>query len=195
MDETYERLLCILYDCSVRHVPRKRAAHKKIIPRDRLMLMRKRIRLHRHARLATGPLSCHLQDQIDIINRKLKEFVDAETECNERRAVEAVKAIPKYFYSYAKKYSKTVSTVGPLVKGDALVSEPKDMAEEMNRCYREVYTIPRFTDVSDAVERYTGPDRNKIISNVELSETTVKSSLSMLNDSSAAEPDGVPAVS
>ena len=192
--EVYEHLINALYECSVRHVPRKKDARKNIIPQGRRRLMRKRMRLQRYVARASGQESLRLQGQIDCINIELKQSVDAEMQRDEDRAVEAVKVNPKYFYSYAKKYSKRKVAVGPLISGDHIISEPRHMAEELHRCYGEVYTTPCFTDVSGTVENYAGPERCNTIEDVNLTEASVKKSLLRLSDDSAPGPDGVPAV-
>ena len=68
------------------------------------------------------------------------------------------------------------------------------MAYTMQSYYGEVYTVPRFVDVEDTVASWTGPDRSKVIDNVELTEVQVGASIARLSENSASEPDGMPSL-
>jgi hypothetical protein len=47
----------------------------------------------------------------------------------------------KPFYNYIRKKTKTSENVGPLKNADGqLIKEPAEMAEELNRCFSDVFT-------------------------------------------------------
>ena len=46
-----------------------------------------------------------------LLQRSYKKSVTAE----EQKATKAIKSNPKYFFSYAKKYSKVKTKIGPLL--------------------------------------------------------------------------------
>ena len=59
----------------------------------------------------------------------------------------AVKDNPRYFFSYAKRFSKSSSTVGPLKSSDgSLTQDPKEMADLLQRQYLSVFSNPKSDD-------------------------------------------------
>ena len=52
------------------------------------------------------------------IEKKLKRSYDNDKDRDELKAVSAIKKNSKYFYSYAKKFSKVSTGIGPLLDAD-----------------------------------------------------------------------------
>ena len=123
-DEIYRKLLGELQRCSSHHVPERKTAHNKIIPRDRRILMRRRRRLFGQLKLYTGERSDRIKRKISEVNRKLKMSIDLEMEREESRAVENIRN-PKYFYRYARRKNRTKSAIGPLMISGEMVGEVK----------------------------------------------------------------------
>ena len=63
---------------------------------------------------------------------------------NERKAVEAIKKNSKYFFNYAKKFSKIKNSIGPLLnqKGE-YVSNDTEMTETLSKQYSSVFSTPK----------------------------------------------------
>ena len=62
----------------------------------------------------------------------------------ELRAVDAIKKNPKYFFSYAKRLQKTISTI-PVSRDEtgALMDDPSIKAELLQKQYQMVFSNPR----------------------------------------------------
>ena len=70
-----------------------------------------------------------LRRKIDSIELQLKESYVERRMKQENEAISKIKKNPKAFYTYAKRFSKTFSGVGPIIKEDgAVVTNPKEVA-------------------------------------------------------------------
>ena len=94
---------------------KERGTNRKNIPRDRRNLLRKKKKLKK--RLKENLLSTDkifkAEKSIEEIDQKLLDSLSNERNEEEARAIENIKIKPKHFFSYAKRYSKTKSTIGP----------------------------------------------------------------------------------
>ena len=65
---------------------------------------------------------------------------------NENEALRKIKRNPKYFYSYANKFSKTKTKVGPLTndKGET-IKDTYEMAELLRKQYESTFSEPDLT--------------------------------------------------
>ena len=70
-----------------------------------------------------------LENEIGLVSYEIKEAIVHHLEQGERRAVERIKTNPKYFYSYAKSFSKVKHTITTLLNDrQELVTDQKEMA-------------------------------------------------------------------
>ena len=193
-EEQYESFVENVRVCCQNRIPAKRTYSRRKIPRDRKILMRKRRKLQH--RVSATPLATagRLQAKIADINEKLRQSINAELEREERRAVETVKNNSKYFFSYAKRRTKLKTSIGPLERNGEMICGSREMAEELQRHYSEVYTVPRFSDVTELVKSWSGPNREAETREVDISDSNIKDSILKLSNNSAAGPDGIPAI-
>ena len=117
------------------------------------MLNRKRRKLA--ARLAAlntnNPSSTNIpkiEDEISRLHFEIKETYTTEQSHREKIAVKKVLSNPKYFFSYAKRFSKLKSNVGPLIKDGSLTNDPLGMANILQDQYKSVFSDPTNTDKS-----------------------------------------------
>ena len=171
---------------SANEVPsRKPKNSHKIIPRDRRVLMRNRAKLKRKHRS-----NKNVQKLIDI-ELKLQQSHRNERQKQELDATSKIKSNPKYFYSYAKKFSKHKPKVGPLIdpSTNELTTDSKRMANILQNQYSSVFTQP--------MERY---DLNENDNNapqlcdIDLTEADFINEINTLSSNSAPGPDGFPAI-
>lgn len=57
-----------------------------------------------------------LQDELRVIEVKLKKMYEKDRDKKEKKAVAAIVADPNYFFNYAKKFSRESKQIGPLLK-------------------------------------------------------------------------------
>jgi hypothetical protein len=69
----------------------------------------------------------------------------------EHQAAEKLKSNPKYFYSYAKKFSRKKTNINLLFdKNGNIKSGPKDIANLLQDQFFSVFSDPRRTNISEA---------------------------------------------
>ncbi|XP_063688434.1 uncharacterized protein LOC134821660 [Bolinopsis microptera] len=96
--------------------------------------------------------------QIESLNRKLalahmdiRDAINQDLLYREQQAVSKVKENPKYFYSYAKKFSKKKSNISMLFDGNgAIKSNPKDIANLLQNQFLSVFSDPSKTRIDSA---------------------------------------------
>ena len=81
---------------------------------------------------------------------EIKEATVHHLEQGERRAVERIKTNPKYFYSYAKSFSKVKHTITTLLNDKKeLVTDQKEMAYNiLQQQFCSVFSDPNHVDTS-----------------------------------------------
>ena len=85
-----------------------------------------------------------LRNKIISIEAELKESYTEGRKKKEKEAIAKIKKDPKAFYAYAKKFSKTFSGVGPIIKENGeVVIDPNEVAEIQNKQYEKVFTKPK----------------------------------------------------
>lgn len=190
--------LDVCFDISKKHTPLKKRfkAHQSTstIPRDRKNLMRRRSRIN--YQLLKAPSEGRrqkLREEAKNIERSLKHSYDNDRKQNEEKAVSAIRKNIKYFFSYAKKYSKQKSTIGPLVD-NGVVTDARDMANILAKQYESVFSDPKepmkpardiFPDVQDA---------GYILNDIYFTEDDIDCAIQEISETSAAGPDRFPAI-
>ena len=76
----------------------------------------------------------------------------ANLDRKETKAVETIKTNPRYFYSYAKRFAKTKSTIAPLRDDSgALKTAALEKAEILQSQYVKVFSDPNTADVNSCI--------------------------------------------
>ena len=84
-----------------------------------------------------------LQNELFLLHVRLKDVIFSELAGEEQRALDAIRVNPKFFYSYAKRFSKVRSNIGPLIGRDGcLTSNPQSMADILQTQYNSVFSDP-----------------------------------------------------
>ena len=127
-----------------KNLPSRKLNKKKFtIPRDRRILMRKRKKISKK-NSQTNKQNKTKQNLIDI-ELLLQESHKREREKAEFDATSKIKTNSKYFFSYAKRFSKTKPKIGPLVNPATknLTSNSQEMADILQNQYCSVFTPPK----------------------------------------------------
>ena len=125
------------------HVPSKLDSNKKIKNKffyQKRNLTRRRRRIHELlTRIKSPNRKEKLYKELHLLEKKLQKLYKDSRSNMEHKAINSIKENPKYFYSYAKKFSKIKSKVGPLLDSDnEMTSDPKEMANFLNDQYKSV---------------------------------------------------------
>ena len=182
-------------DICLENVPRKQPPSGK--PRIYNTLRRKKSRLNIRllaAKCANDATRIKkLEDEIGLLSFKIKEAIVHHLNESERRAVEKIKENPKYFYSYAKSFSKVKHSISTLLNGEKkLVTDSKDLADILQTQFCSVFSDPNCPDKSMpefALPPITTEDRELV-----LSTELIEEAISEIKLDSAPGPDGIPAI-
>ena len=191
----YEKLCGVLWDVCSELVPYKRCcAVHKIIPRDRRILMRKRSNLNKKVRTCINiQRKSRMIEEIRNIEIALKESLSRER-CNaEKKAVNAIKLNPKYFYAYAREKSRFRFPIGPLKVDNELVGDPKKMSDILSRQYKSAFSLPRYS-AEEEWQHSVDPENAEHLADVQFSEEDLVRSAARISANSAAGPDGIAAI-
>ena len=115
----------------------------------------------------------------------------------ENKAVSAIKKNSKYFFTYARKYSKVFTGIGPFLDtAENIVTCSTRMAEMLSEQYRSVFSVPKeklklpeeiFTDRENPTDRTTLLD-------VQFDEEDIAKAIGEVSPTAAAGPDRFPAI-
>ena len=122
-----KKFLAICLNICRQHVPLKSSKHRQQgrrsqIPRIHRKLMRRRHRTKLQLLKVTSDRRKEkLISQLIQIEKEIKESHRIQLEDQERNAISSIERNPKYFFSYAKRFSKIRTGIGPLIDaGNAL---------------------------------------------------------------------------
>ena len=140
-------------------------------------------------KVVNQPLTKKLKNKLIDIEIKLKRSYQTEQQIEEQQAVDSIKNNPKFFFSYAKRHSKTKSKVGPLRnKNNKLIYDKQSIANILQDQYTSVFSTPKETDIS-----YPNACQNQI-NDIIFEEKDIIEAISTLTPNAAPGPDGFPAV-
>ena len=197
-EEMLNKFLAICFSICVRYVPRKRKASKlSLIPRGRKTLMRTRKRkLDAIAKSISVTRKAKLLAEVREIEKMLKSSYEQDMAQNEHKAILAIGKNSKYFYSYAKKFSKIKTVIGPLFDSTKkLVTCPQKIAEILKVQYEAVFSVPQEpmmtpSDIFSSSEESETP----LLTNITFEPADVEEAIDELSTNSAAGPDQFPAM-
>ena len=163
------------------------------IPRHRRTLMRRRTKVQKQ--LQNKKLSIKrrhkLKHELTDIELSLKSDYCSERTNQENSAIEAIKTNSKYFFSYAKKFSKVHTGIGPLTdKNSNTITCANEMAEMLSKQYASVWTTPS----SIQNEGTTVDESYPTISDIEFGPEHLESAIDELTNNASPGPDKIPAI-
>jgi len=137
----------VLHVCISHSEPKKNGGSFKG-SKDKRLLQRQRNKLKARylALKARNPGSDkveQLENELFVMTVKLKDIILSDLARQEEKALNSIKKDSKYFYNYAKRFSKVRCNIGPLTKSDgSLTNDPKEMADILLNQYCGVFTDP-----------------------------------------------------
>ena len=167
------------------------------LSRNRKILNRKRRKLKcRQKSLKQvqpdSPRLRNIEDELSILAVKIRDAIEDDISSRERKAVECVKSNPRYFYSYAKKFSKLKSNIGPIKDGDgALHHEPEKMAQLLQEQFSSVFSNPENTDLKDTTN--TLPKIPSSFNSFEFNEDDIIEAINEIDPNSSTPNNDIPA--
>ena len=107
--------------------------------------------------------------------------------------MDKIKVNPKYFYSYAKSFSKVKHNISTLLNRDKkLVTERKELANILQQQFCSVFSDPNCPDKS--LPTFTVPPLTSRDTELVLTPNHIVEAISEIKLDSAPGPDGIPAI-
>ena len=190
--------LIVLQIC-MEHTPNKSQQSDNINPhtraRNTLRRRKRKIKPQISAILQANPNSrklVKLRAEIHDIEKKITESINKQQREAEGKALAKIIENPRYFFSYAKKYAKRKSTVGPLLNEDKeLEDDPKKMADILQNQYSSVYSDPTST-------KKKSPKLNlnikETISSINITTDRIIKAIDEISIDSSCGQDDIPAI-
>ena len=189
-----QTVLQICETCCPKKVPPK----SKTPPLVRIPSRRKR-KLQDKLNAAENNPHCPVA-RIDSLKRKLalahidiRDAVNLKLLNQEQQAVSKVKSNPKYFYSYAKKFSKKKCSISMLFdESNNISSKPRDIANLLQKQFISVFSDPNKTDISSALfkpPKVHHPFSDEML-NFDISD--IIEAIDDIKPSAASGPDEIP---
>ena len=160
--------------------------------RYRLKLTRRRRKITKRliavkSQTTKAKINCELLQ----IEKDLQKSFKNSHSFMEQKAVDAIKSNPKYFFSYVQMKSKVKTKIGPLFNSEGkLTAKSKDMAEILSQQYVNVFSKPS----EDQEANNNANTNSKSIPPLQISEENITKAIDELSPTSAAGPDGFPAI-
>ena len=164
--------------------------------RDRYILNRKKRKLK--ARLnclkVHAPASDNIQkleDKLSLLFMDIKDSHEDEKRLQEIKALEKIKSDPKFFFSYAKRFSKLKSNIGPLIDKDGVLqTDPKIMADMLQHQYTSVFSDPNCPLKKSPPAKATTPCS---LLDMNYTEEDVSKAIDEMNINAGTSEDDIPA--
>ena len=129
--------------------------------------MLKRTRAKKQLKTATGARAEALNLRLISIELELHKSYRQQSNREETKAISNIKRNPKSFYSYANKFSKVSTAIGPLINSaKKLVTSASQMAEILSQQYQSVFSQPKYPD-TDANDLFPDEEGEDLLSNIE----------------------------
>ena len=182
------------------HCPLKLPPKRQSFYQMRILSRKKRRLQKRLDEAISNPLSSPesiqlLENNIALIHYDIRDAIVSERNFREELAVGKVKANPKYFYSYAKRFAKQKQSIAMLFdERNNICTDSQQIANILQNQFRSVFSCPEDVDMSAA--DFALPTIMKPFEDADLSfsEEDVVSAIDDMKADVAPGPDGIPAV-
>ena len=149
--ERLERFYNIIEESIVNLFPKKEAfknedekkdKKRNKIPNNIRIMLRKKTSLSKKILTSnSGKRTLKLMNSLKIVEEELESSYKTTRLKKEKEALGKMKKDPNFFYTYANKYSKTKTKVGPLLNENGeTIKDPYEMAEILRKQYESTFT-------------------------------------------------------
>ena len=198
LEEFPEKLRDIVLDACKKHSPPKTNKPGRLTVHDRSYrsLMRKKKKLNTRLKCISSinpasPNINKIEKNLKEILVELKSLTFSKQESNERKAIDKIKTNPKYFYSHAKKHSKTKQSISQLFSNDKqVISDRKLIADTLQDQFVSTFSNPTNPDVS--IPPAASPSSS--LSNITFNYDDILSAIDEIKDNSSCPDFSTPAI-
>ena len=152
----YTQFLNVISDTCQQFVPLKKgkSSRKSKSERECRAKFRRKTKLKKKLKDISGknsPKRVKIEKEIYEIDKFIKDSFAHDLKVEEEKAIKAIKKNNKFFYSYAKKKSKTKVTIGPFMdNNNRVINDPHTMGDmlktqlnqyKVNQSQKRLYQI------------------------------------------------------
>ena len=133
-----------------------------------------------------------VKDKLEEIHTKIKESIVAQKIDEERRAVQAIKENPRFFFSYSKRHAKCKSNIGPLLDlENKLQQDPKKMADILQHQYTSVFSNPNSNEKKSPDLKNRESD---LLEEISFTQEDIEKAISEIDTYSSCPEGDIPAI-
>ena len=201
VEDTNSQIKQSLTDACCKHAPKhpNKSTHKLYIPPKRRSLLKIKKRLNQKINICKylKPPGT-TKDKLDKLNKRrgqieieIRDSIKEEAQKKELEVINKIKTNPRAFFSYAKKKSKVITSIGPLLdKENKLQSDPTVMSNILQDQYKTAFSNPDSGEKNQPQQDTTNvPD----FADINFTEEDVIKAINELGINSAPGPDKIPA--
>ena len=134
-----------------------------------------------------------LYEELELLADRAKEKILENLDQEEINAVETIKSNPRFFYSYAKKKSKSTSTIAPLRRKDgSLTTDSAEKAQLLQNQYVGVFSNPADVDAEKSLA-WIKSEPNLVTENFDFTPEEIQAALKEIDPYGAAPDGDIPA--
>ncbi|XP_042857768.1 uncharacterized protein LOC122244039 [Penaeus japonicus] len=185
--------LVLLQICEI-GCPRKQASSKRRGSSvSTLSNLKLRLQLAEQNSVATAAHLESLKNQISSVYADMRDAINHDLNYHEQQAVDKVHSNPKYFYSYAKRFSKQKCSI-PMLFNEAKRSctNPEEIANILQRQFSSIFSDPSATIIDDALFQSPSQQNPFTEDMLEFSVADVIEAIDEIKPGAAAGPDDLP---
>ena len=196
-DKMYDKILQICESICTKYTPKKTISLKpkmKKFSREKKILLRRQRKIKNQIKTCTAQRKLKFQTELIDIEKKLQKSYKTHQLENEQKATKAIKSNSKYFFNYAKRFSKIKSSIGPLLNDNGeYVLDDNQMAEMLSNQYKSIFTKPS-APLKKASVIFHHDAVNGTFTDFDFNMEDIKDAIEDLSLTSAAGPDGFPTI-
>ena len=200
VDDIYSTIKKTLIDVCVKHAPAhtSKNRNKLHIPPKRRQLFKIKRRINSKINICKYSNPPGYEEKLVKLNKRrssieieIRDSIKEEKLKKEKDVIEKIKSNPRAFYSYTKKISKTITSIGPLIDvNKKLQSDPSIMSNILQQQYQKAFSKP-----DSGNKHQPQPDTSEIpkLENITITTEDILTAISEISLNSAPGPDKIPA--
>ena len=136
-----------------------------------------------------------LENRIALLHFEIRDTIVSERNFREELAVGKVKSNPKYFYSYAKRFSRQKQSISMIFDQQKnICTDPEQIANVLQNQFQSVFSNPEEVDLTAADFPTPTIKKGFTDSDLTFSEEDVVCAIDDIKADAAPGPDGIPTI-
>ena len=177
------------------HVPLKKPPSGKPSSYNSLRRKKAKLKMRLSAARCTNDATriMELETSLNLVCYEIRDAIVNQLDRSEARAVARIKENPKFFFSYAKSFSKVMSSISLLNdKSGNIVTDRKGIADTLQEQFCSVFSNPNCPD--KVQPNFPVPDVKSPDTEVLVTAEDILEAIKDIKMDSAPGPDGIPAI-